>query len=249
MLSVWLTAESENIIQKGWNLVDWIIVKSGVSETPSLWINFAGALLCMIIPYLLGSINPAILLSRTFYREDIRSYGSGNAGSTNVLRTYGKKMAVATLLCDLAKAAVAVWVGRLLWEVNGGALASFFVIFGHMFPIYHGFKGGKGVACLAMVVLLQSWISFLILLAIFMVIAIGTRYVSLASVMSALLYPLILNAFANHGLNVAMAILTAVFVVFMHRGNLRRLRDGCESKLDFSKSSKKKKEQDQDETK
>ncbi len=246
MLSVWLAAEGENIIQKSWNLVDWIIVKSGVSELPSLWINFAGALLCMILPYLLGSINPAILISKLFYREDIRAYGSGNAGTTNMLRTYGKKMAVVTLLCDLAKAAAAVWIGRLIWEVNGGALAGFFVIFGHMFPAYHHFKGGKGVACLAMVVLLQNWIVFLMLFAIFMVIAIGTRYVSLASVMASLLYPLILAAFANQGLNVAMAILTAVFVVFMHRGNLQRLRDGSESKLNFSKTSKKKKESDGD---
>lgn len=228
-------------VQRYWNLVDLIIHHLDLQGVWSGLVRLLGALLCIAIPYLLGSINPAILISRVFYHEDIREFGSGNAGTTNMLRTYGKKAAIATFAFDLLKAAVAVILGKLIWESDGGAIAGFFVVFGHMFPLYYRFRGGKGVACLAMVVLTISPITFLILLGIFLVIAIGTRYISLASVMCAMLYPLILRAFANDGLNVAMAVVAAVFVVYMHRENLKRLWEGKESKIDFSKISKKKK--------
>ena len=237
-----MTASAEPIvIQRYWNLVDLLIRWLDLEGTASALVHLCGALICIIVPYLLGSINPAILISKTVYHEDIREFGSGNAGTTNMLRTYGKKAAIATFALDLAKAAVAVILGKLIWESDGGALAGFFVMFGHMFPIYYRFRGGKGVACLAMVILTLSPITFLILLAIFLIIAIGTRYISLASVMCALLYPLLLRAFANDGLNVAMAVMSTVFVVYMHRENLKRLWAGQESKVDFSKISKKKK--------
>lgn len=217
------------IIEKqGWNPADigYVITVVG------------GMLLCAVIPYLLGSINPAILISKLIYHRDIRTQGSGNAGTTNMLRTYGKGAALATFLIDLGKACVAVLLGRLIYGVDGSAIAGFFVIIGHMFPLYHRFKGGKGVACLAMVVLTISPLSFLILLGIFVVIVVGTRFVSLASVMCAMLYPLILQAFANNGLNVAMAVLSAMMVVYMHRSNLKRLWNGNESKISFSKKNK-----------
>lgn len=230
-----------------WGLVEVLIVRFDWAGTPaSAFAHFFGAILCIVIPYLLGSINPAILISKTVYHEDIRSFGSGNAGTTNMLRTYGKKAAIATFLLDLSKAAVAVTLCMLLWGSYGGAFAGFFVVFGHMFPIYYRFRGGKGVACLAMVALTLSPVTFLILLAIFLIVAIGTRYISLASVMCAMLYPLILQAFAGYGLNVAMAVLSSVFVIYMHRENLKRLWEGKESKIDFSKISKKKKDASED---
>ncbi len=224
-----------------WNLSAWLCDVNGWTGQTTLIVSLIAAFLCMIIPYLLGSINPAVLISKIFYHEDIRDFGSGNAGTTNMLRTYGKKAAAATFLCDLLKAALAVLLGRLLWGFDGGAIAGFFVIFGHMFPLFAHFRGGKGVACLAMVVLMENWLTFLILLLAYVVIVAGTRYISLASVMCAFLYPLILRAFANRGLNVAMAILCTAFVVFMHRENLKRLWAGKESKVSFSKLSKKKK--------
>ena len=237
-----MTASAEPIVvQRYWNLVDLLIRWLDLTGTASALVHLCGALICIIVPYLLGSINPAILISKTVYHEDIRDFGSGNAGTTNMLRTYGKKAAIATFALDLAKAAVAVILGKLIWESDGGALAGFFVMFGHMFPLYYRFRGGKGVACLSMVVLTLSPISFLILLGVFLIIAVGTRYISLASVMCAMLYPLILRAFANDGLNVAMAVMSTVFVVYMHRENLKRLWEGKESKVDFSKITKKKK--------
>lgn len=240
-----LTAEGETV-KLYMGLVGSLMEKFGFNELQFSILYGVAMFACVVIPYLLGSINPAVLISKTVYHEDIRNFGSGNAGTTNMLRTYGKKAAIATLLCDLGKAAVAVLLGKLLVGTDGGALAGFFVIFGHMFPIFAKFKGGKGVACLAMVALVLSPISFLILLAIFLIIVIGTRFVSLASVMCAFMYPLMIRAFANDGLNVAMAVLTAFAVVFMHRGNLKRLWDGKENKIDLSKISKKKKGESQE---
>lgn len=224
------------------NLVDWITLHFQLNDTHSALVLLAGALLCIVIPYLLGSINPAVLISKFVYHEDIRNYGSGNAGSTNMLRTYGKKAAAATFLLDLGKAAAAFWIGALIWQYPGAAIAGFFVVFGHMFPIFAHFRGGKGVACLAMIALCSSPIAFLFLLLIFLIIAIGTKFISLASIMSALFYPLLLQAFAgDKPMYVAMAVLSAAFVVFMHRENIKRLMAGKESKVSFSKKSKKQK--------
>lgn len=234
------TQQATETVKIAMGLVGKLIEKNGwtPSETGYAIAVVCGMLLCAVIPYLLGSINPAILISKVFYRQDIRNFGSGNAGTTNMLRTYGKGAALATFLIDLGKACVAVLLGRLIYGVDGSALAGFFVIIGHMFPLYYRFKGGKGVACLAMVVLTISPLTFVILLGIFVVIVAGTKFVSLGSVMCALLYPLILQAFANNGLNVAMAVLSALMVVYMHRSNLKRLWSGQESKISFSKKKK-----------
>lgn len=209
---------------------------------------------CIFPPYLLGSVNPAILISTKRYHKDIRTCGSGNAGSTNMLRSFGKVAAAATFLLDLAKAGISVVLGAFLFGFLGAAVAGFFAVFGHMFPIYYRFKGGKGVACLAMVVLLESPVTFLILLAFFVLMVLASRMVSFGSIFSALLYPLILRAMISVGKSddapsvaltyVAPAILSAAFVVFMHRENIKRILAGTESKLNFSKKEKKKKEEE-----
>ncbi|MBQ9773948.1 MAG: glycerol-3-phosphate acyltransferase [Clostridia bacterium] len=192
------------------------------------------ALLSMILPYLLGSINPAILFSRKLYGEDIRNFGSGNPGTGNMLMTYGGRAAVLTFVCDLTKAALASFLGLLLWGFNGRALAGFFVIFGHMFPIFYRFNGGKGTVCLLAVVLLLQPVVGLILLAIFLVTAIGTRMFSFGALMAALMYPLILQAFyRNADLSGAMAVLTMVFFFFAYRSNIKRIKDGNETKNSF----------------
>ena len=226
-----------------WNLVAALIVKYNLGESSPARaaLLFGGALLCIFVPYLLGSVNPAVIISKCFYHDDIRNHGSGNAGSTNMLRTFGKGAGAATLLCDLAKAAAAFWFGFFLLGINGASIAGFFVVFGHMYPVFYRFRGGKGVACLAMVALCTSPITFAILLGIWLIIALGTRFVSLASVMSAMFYPLILRAFTGSGagLAVAMAVLSSVFVVFRHKENLKRLYHGKEPKLQLSRKSNK----------
>lgn len=220
-------------------LLNLVVKGMGLGEDEAPIALGIGVLLCIVIPYLLGSINPAILISKLVYHEDIRSYGSGNAGTTNMLRTYGKGAALATFLLDLGKAAVSFLLGVMLAGYGiGSAIAGFFVMFGHMFPLYYHFKGGKGVACLAMICLLTDPLTFGILVGLFIIIVVGTRYISLGSVMSAMLYPMILAAFANYSLNVAAAIVCACFVIFMHRENIKRLWAGKEHKISFSKHSK-----------
>ncbi len=223
-----------------WNLVDWLnlnffsesVVMAGV-------LNVVGAILCMIVPYLLGSINPAIIICKHVYGQDIRDYGSGDADFNNVWGACGKKLAIPVLLLEVLKSVIAVLFGWLLWKSSGGALAGFFVIFGHMFPIFHRFKGGKGIACLGGVIFMLSWLSFLVLALIFVLSLIASRLLCFASVMTSLLYPLILNAFANRPLYVAMAVITALFMVYVHWQNLCRMREGKEPRIEFSRKKKK----------
>ena len=227
-----------------WNIVDWSIMRFDLGNSNSAALLYlAGTFLCIVIPYLMGSINPAILISRMVYHDDIRTHGSGNAGTTNMLRTFGAKAAVATMLLDFGKAIVATLLGGLILGELGQAIGGFFVGFGHMFPIYYRFHGGKGVACYAMVALvINPWV-FLGILGIFIVVLVGTRFVSLASVMAALMYPLLMQAFAyDKSGSVAMGVFAACFVIFMHRANLRRIWSNEESKIDFSKFKKSKKE-------
>ena len=203
-------------------------------------------LLCIIIPYLIGSINPAIIFSNAMYHEDIRSYGSGNAGTTNTLRTYGTKMAVLIFVLDLIKAALGVGVGSLiLTREMGGAIAALFVVLGHMFPIYYKFKGGKGVACTAMCILILSPVAFPILLAVFLLIAALTRFISLGSIICAMLFPFLTYIFQGDdpGFIPLSALCIGAMVVFMHRENIKRLLEGKESKFSFKKTDKHKAEE------
>lgn len=247
---VFLNAAVDTPIEIPWDLRYWLIEQLSLDGNLRALVVFGAALLCMVIPYLIGSINPAILLSKAIYHDDIRTHGSGNAGTTNMLRTFGVKAAVITLLLDFGKAAVATLLGRLFFGITGQAIAGFFVGFGHMFPLYYRFRGGKGVACFGIVALVIHPIAFLIIFGTFLVVLIGTRYVSLASVMAALIYPMafrwaaiIAGTQLTNGANMLMAFLAACFVIFMHRENLKRLWSREEAKIDFSKFKKKKKKE------
>lgn len=240
------------------NFVNEVIEKFGLEGTVKGLVYVGGVLLCMIIAYLLGSLNFGIILSKFLFHEDIRNSGSGNAGSTNMLRTYGKKAAALTLVLDMLKGAVAVVLGSLILgtdhPIDGAAIAGLFVVIGHMFPCFFGFKGGKGVATTGMVMLITRPLIFLIALAVFLIIVIGTKYVSLGSVIAVMLYPILLyrldvykidgsEAVGGNGWNVLCAILIMLLVVFMHRGNIKRLMEGKESKISFGKGSKEKDKQ------
>ena len=195
-----------------------------------------GLVLCAAVGYFLGSVNSAIIISKIRYRQDIRQYGSKNAGMTNMLRTYGKSAAAMTLLGDVAKAVIACLIGKLLLGESGGYVAGFFCIIGHVFPIYYGFKGGKGVLTLASMVLVMNWQTFLVLFTLFILIVSCTKYISLGSVMCALLYPIVLSKFAEPNIfGVVVSILVAILVTVMHRSNIKRLLDGNENKLKLGK--------------
>ena len=233
-------------------LYAYICQSFGIENTTASGILMVVAVLvCIFSAYLIGSVNPAIILSNRIYHEDIRSYGSGNAGATNTLRTYGTKMAVLIFVLDLLKAVVAILLGSFILTLSmGGAISALFVVLGHMFPIYYKFKGGKGVACTAMCILMLSPISFVIELALFVLIAALTRYVSLGSIMCAMLFPFLAYIFQGDdpGFIPLSALCIGAMVVFMHRENIKRLMSGKESKFSFKKTDKHKAEEHEDAT-
>lgn len=236
-------ASTETTVQEiSWNLHSFLVDKYNLGGSMTgLYLMLGGVFLCMLIPYLLGSINPAIIFSRLFFKEDIRDHGSGNAGTTNTLRTYGKRMAALILFLDFLKAVISVVIGGLILpsQLGGGAIAGIFVILGHSFPIYYKFRGGKGVACLAGVVLMLSPISFAILISLFVAIVAMTKYVSLGSIMCVMLWPVVHNAFyPTRPWTTIGAIVIMAIIVFMHRENIKRLLSGKESKISFKKKKR-----------
>jgi len=212
------------------------------------------SLVIVIAAYLLGSVNSAIIISRVFYRDDIRNHGSGNAGLTNMLRTYGLKAAGFTLLGDVLKTALAIFVAGVLMGfnyVNGISaglgicyVAGLFAVVGHVFPVFYKFKGGKGVLATAAMALILSPIPALAMILIFVIIVCWTKYVSLGSVVGAILYPVSLYIYfyaASGGVagppafTSLSAVLLAIFIVWCHRGNLQRINDRTERKISFKK--------------
>lgn len=201
-----------------------------------------GCFVCALIGYFLGSINTSIIISKIFYKDDIRTHGSGNAGSTNMLRTHGAASGFATFGGDLLKTAIAVIAGALIYNLIGAYFAGLFCIVGHCFPVYFKFKGGKGVATVAMMIALTNIKVFLICFAIFLIIVIGTKYVSLGSIITVLIYPLILfnvlklsDAAGYEYYGVIFACIIAAIVVVKHRSNIKKLYNHTESKIKFSK--------------
>lgn len=194
----------------------------------------------MLIPYLLGSINSAVIISRVRYGDDVRKHGSGNAGMTNMLRTYGKGAAVATLLGDVLKTAMAVCLASCLMSVQlGGWIAGLFCMLGHVFPVYYGFKGGKGVLCAATAIGVLSWEALVILLLLFVGVVAMSKYVSLGSILAAGMLPIVIN-FLNAmkgtgGINGFISIAMALFVIWCHRSNIKRIQNRTENKLSFKK--------------
>ena len=204
---------------------------------------FGAALLC----YLLGSLNTSIIASRLVFGDDVRRHGSGNAGLTNMLRTYGAKGAVLTLAGDILKTALSVVVGGLLLGLQyqgpfsvgfGGYLGVFFCMLGHTFPVYYRFKGGKGVLCAAVGLGILTPIVMGVSLLVFVIVVAFTRYISLGSIVSAAMDPLFLNVLFKvfytstppaHVLLISFA--AAAMIIWMHRSNIVRLWRGEENKF------------------
>ena len=185
--------------------------------------------LSLVGGYLLGSVSVAIVLTRR-KGGDVRDKGSGNAGATNVARVYGIWVGLATLVGDGVKTALAMLVlGRLLAGLPGMAAAAFGCLLGHCFPLYFGFRGGKAVSVGAAIGLCLDWRLFLILLGVFLILAFSTKRVSVGSMAAAVAFPigmLILGGFPWYGL--ALGCFITVFVIFMHRENVKRLLKGKE---------------------
>ena len=203
-----------------------------------------------ILAYLLGSISFSVIISKKMAGFDVREKGSGNAGSTNVLRTVGKKAAIITLICDILKGVVAILIallaGRIIQGLDNALLvqiAGVFVILGHTFPVFFRFKGGKGIATSLGGLLIINWQIGLICLVFALILMILTRRVSIGSIAAAILFP-VLVLFINQNYIVAestnwsyliFSIIVALFVIFNHRSNIKRILNGTESKISLKK--------------
>ena len=205
-----------------------------------------------IIAYAIGSINFSVLISKKMAGFDVREKGSGNAGSTNMLRSVGKKAAALTLLCDILKGVVAILIaliaGKIVKNVDRAVLvqiAGILVVVGHTFPIFFEFKGGKGVATSLGVIMMINWKIGLICLVFALAIMAFSRMVSMGSVGAAILFP-VLTLFINTNFIVQasgmkyfiFSVILAEIVIFNHRANIKRIASGTENKLSFKNTNK-----------
>jgi len=207
-------------------------------------------ILIAVIAYLLGSLNFSIILSEVVKKKDIRDSGSGNAGATNMLRTYGKKAAVGTMIGDILKVALGIIIAFAILDVPMKYIfsnpadateiqrvmlykefAGLFCVLGHIFPLYFKFKGGKGVAACTGMVIIVDWRIALILFVIFIGVILISKWISLGSIVIALLYPVLIFAFYKNFILAAVALLFTAIVVVAHRENIKRLAKGTENKI------------------
>ncbi len=178
--------------------------------------------------YLLGSFCASIPITKRLYGEDVRNRGSGNAGATNAARVYGLKAGLLTLTCDMAKTVAAMLFGKLLCGEAGEALAGAVCITAHCFPLYFGFRGGKGVSVGAALSLMCGWKVFASVMFVFLVTAVLSKKVSLGSIFASAALPISAVLFSRGKYLVAMSVFSALLVIIMHRDNIRRLLAGEE---------------------
>lgn len=228
-------------------------------------------LLSAVISYLLGSCNSAIIFVKILKGEDVRSKGSKNAGLTNTFRCYGAVPALCTLIGDLAKGIIAVILSRFIFNLMNtglsdffnaigiswqpisdehntlfvGYISGFFAILGHIFPIYYGFKGGKGVLVASSILLVIDPLTFAIVIPFFIIVLAITKYVSVSSIASAIAYPIITFisqnlresfTFQETIVHTILVIGTSIILIYMHRTNIQRLKNGTENKFHLKKN-------------
>lgn len=236
------------------------------SSAANVALILLGCLAAAAIGYFLGSINFAVIISRR-HNDDIRRHGSGNAGMTNMLRTYGKGAGALTFAGDFLKGVAAVLIARFTVSFPtldgvvvfgqyssaaipegtvygifplGAYIAALFAVIGHTFPVYYRFRGGKGVAVTAGAILALSFppYVFLAVMFVFALVLLATKMVSLASLIAAMVYPIFLNRIEGPGLSNIFALLIAAIVVFNHRENIKRMLRQEEPKISFGKKNK-----------
>lgn len=210
-----------------------------------------------VVSYLLGSLNFSIILSEVVKNKDIRKSGSGNAGATNMMRTYGIKAAVGTMLGDIFKVAIGILVAFAILgvpmkyiftnpadaaEIQRVMLykefAGLFCVLGHIFPLYFKFKGGKGVAACTGMVIIVDWRIALILFVIFVSVILISKWISLGSIVIAILYPVLIFVFYKNWILSLVALLFTAIVIIAHRENIKRLIKGEENKITLKNKKK-----------
>ena len=205
--------------------------------------NLLSILIVIVAGYLLGSISTGVVLSRLFAKTDIRSQGSGNAGTTNMLRVLGRKMALLTFIGDMLKGIIAVFIGKwLIGGELGGLLGVVGAVLGHYYPLYFGFKGGKGIATSFGSLLFVFPVQALLAFAVFLILVALTHYVSVGSVAAAITLPLliVITRFQEPTLWI-ITVCIGASVIWRHRANIKRLMTHTENKLDFGTLKGKKK--------
>ena len=208
--------------------------------TISVWPLLGMLLLVTVASYLLGCFNGAVIVSKYILRDDVRSHGSGNAGLTNFYRTFGGPLTAVVILCDVLKAVIAVLIGAWIFGMMGNALlgkywAALFCLLGHMFPCMFHFKGGKGILSGGTIALMIDWRIALVVWGGFLILAVLTRYVSLGSCWAAASFPFATWFVYQNTVLTVMAFFIGGLVLYKHRGNIKRLLTGTESKFTLHK--------------
>ncbi len=189
--------------------------------------------LSALLGYLFGAVPFGLLLTKAAGLGDVRNIGSGNIGATNVLRTGNKPIAIATLLCDVLKGTIPVLIAAHYYDFNASLFAAFGAIAGHIFPVWLGFKGGKGVATLIGILFGLYWPIALIFLAVWLAFAFAFKFSSLAALTSSMLLPIWAVLLGHLELALPLTVL-AIVVWIMHRANISRLMNGTETKISLS---------------
>lgn len=217
-------------------------------------------LLAAVIAYLIGSINTSIITTRIVSHKDIRSMGSGNAGFTNVLRTVGKGPAIVTFIGDFLKGVISILIAYFILAGVGGEkislvrqyafyIAGLACVLGHMYPIFYGFKGGKGVVTTASVMLMTDWRTLVAALVIFAIVFASTKIISKCALVNAALYPIATFCFRyfldympnpSNSLmfvffSTFITLIIAVLVIYRHKENIKRIINGTEKKITAKK--------------
>jgi len=226
-------------------MLDFLLDLHRNGDTVVLAMSLLFILVTAIISYLLGCFNGAVIVSKYILRDDVRDHGSGNAGLTNFHRTFGGGLTFVVILCDVLKAVAAVLVGMAIFRAIGAERflveakywAGLFCLLGHMFPAMFKFKGGKGILSGGTIAIMIDWRIALVVWGGFLILVALTRYVSLGSCWAGASFPFA-TAFVFH--NWLITLLSAIcggLVLWQHRGNIKRLINGTESKLHFRKKS------------
>ncbi|MBO4262617.1 MAG: glycerol-3-phosphate 1-O-acyltransferase PlsY [Clostridia bacterium] len=212
--------------------------------------EFISYALSAIVAYLLGSISVSVIVSKIVYRRDIRKYGSGNAGATNMARVFGAIGGVVVLVGDFLKAVVSICLAEYVFTLISAdavpdvcvMLAGAFCVIGHAYPVFFKFKGGKGVTVGAAIALFADYRALLVGLAVFVFVFAVSRIVSISSVSAALAiiaagvaFYFLIDGFSLYML--ILCVFTGAFVIFLHRANIKRLLKGEEKKFSFAKKS------------
>ncbi len=203
-------------------------------------------IISLLLAYLLGSIPTSVWFGKIFYKIDLRDHGSGNAGATNALRVFGNKVGALILFLDALKGVGAIALSAFSVDILNND--NHFVIFqlllgsaallGHVFPVFAGFRGGKGIATLAGIVTAMFPIAILICIGVFLVVFLLTRYVSMGSMLGAIAFPIVIIFFSSTDpllAEIIFSVAVAIFVPFTHKKNIKRLLKGEENKLVFRK--------------